>query len=386
MKSLLPSTGRTGVFSLRNVDRHVCRCLGYEFEDCISSFDDATLYVPEPSTWEPSLFERATSRFLQRMVRDRLYLAPKTQIKPLLDCSEHELLFVFCQTVNDIRNLSNLPNWRRKSQKTACWIDEIWLAALQEHPESFVLLKDFDFIFVTFQETAIYLRSKGFNAHHIPAGIDCLRFCPVPTRLAARSIDVLAMGRKAPETHRELFELAQHDKINYVYDTSALPNVKDHVDHRALMAKQVARSKFFFVQRAKADVPQETQGQVELGSRYFEGCAAGAILVGERLDVQAFHDQFGWEDSVIQLDYNSPDISPIMKMLMEDQDRLDRIHRRNVRQSLLKHDWSYRWESMLKAMGMEPSEALLARQNELRQRAFAIPTDDELSEAPSSVA
>ena len=245
---------------------------------------------------------------------------------------------------------------------------------------------DFDFIFVTFEETASYLRAKGFNAHHIPAGIDCLRFCPVPGRQLPRSIDVLAMGRKPAETHRELFELAQHDKINYVYDTSSLPNVKDHVDHRTLMAKQVSRSKFFFVQRAKADVPHETQGQVELGSRYFEGCAAGAILVGERLDIQAFHDQFGWKDSVIQLDYNSSDISPIMKMLMADQDRLDQIHRRNVRSSLLKHDWSYRWESMLKTMGMEPSESLLARQNELRQRAFAIPTDDELKDAPSSVA
>ena len=386
MKSLLPSTGRTGVFSLRNVDRHVCRCLGYEFEDCITSFDDATLYAPEPGNGELSLFERATSRILQRMVRDRMYLAPKPQIAPLSGYSEHELLFVFCQTVNDIRNLAKLPNWRRKSQKTACWIDEIWLAALQQNRDAFTLLKDFDFIFVTFEETASYLRAKGFNAHHIPAGIDCLRFCPVPGRQLPRSIDVLAMGRKPAETHRELFELAQHDKINYVYDTSSLPNVKDHVDHRTLMAKQVSRSKFFFVQRAKADVPHETQGQVELGSRYFEGCAAGAILVGERLDVQAFQDQFGWKDSVIQLDYNSSDISPIMKMLMADQGQLDQIHQRNVRHSLLMHDWSYRWESMLKTMGMEPSESLLARQNELRQRAFAIPTDDELSDTPSSVA
>jgi hypothetical protein len=267
-----------------------------------------------------------------------------------------------------------LPNWRLRSDKAACWIDELWLETAKSYPKTLSLLEGFDFVFVSFRDTAEYLKSCGLNAHHVPAGIDAMRFCPLPNKLQ-RTIDVLAMGRKANATHRKLFDLFQSDDINYVFDTSSLPNVDSYVDHRVLMAKQIARTRFFFVQRAKADCPQQTQGQVEVGSRYFEGCAAGAILVGEKLDIPTFHDQFDWEDSVIPMQYNSNDISPIMDLLAGDPELMNRIHHRNLRHSLLKHDWAYRWEEMLRIMDMEPMAAIAKRKQALLEMSYSIPAD-----------
>lgn len=365
---------RLGVYSLRKIDRHVCRCLGYEFEDSIAEFDEVQLYLPEIEAKPPTPVDWKLSRILNRVTRKKFAWRPAERIQHCGEFLDHELFFVFCQNVNDIRRLEAFPNWQQRSERTACWIDELWLATAKLYPKTLKMLNGFDYVFVSFRDTAEFLQSRGFNAHHIPAGIDALRFCPLPSDLE-RTIDVLAMGRKASATHRELFRLAECDKINYFFDTSSLPNVESFVEHRILMAKQIARSRFFFVQRAKADCPEQTQGQIEVGSRYFEGCAAGAILVGEKLDIPTFDEQFGWEDAVIPMEYNSKDISPILDILNGDPEYMNEIHRRNMRHSLLKHDWAYRWKQMLEIMGIEPMAAVTKRMQRLREMAYSIPAD-----------
>ncbi|MCA9216950.1 MAG: glycosyltransferase [Planctomycetales bacterium] len=382
-----PNQNRTGkptaVYSLRNVDPHVCRCLGYELEDAIASMHDARIYAPQPMAGSSSIVDRLAKSCFQKLTKKRYKLTPLPIPEPLADPAEHDLFFMFCQNPSDARFVTQRPHWRKSFAQTACWVDEIWLANAKKFPRQLRWLEGFDYLFITFQETVDYLQREGFNAFYTPGGIDCFRFssCQVGQ---ARPIDVLSMGRKAPNTHKELFELSLRDEINYVYDTSSLPNVKNHVDHRTLMAKQTGRARCFFVQRAKADAPKQTNGQVELGSRYFEGCAAGAILVGEKLDVDAFKDQFGWQDSVIEMPYDSSDISPIMDLLNSDPAVLDQMHARNLRHSLLTHDWVYRWEKILSTMGLPATAAMAERKNRLHEMADSLPKDEDA--AQSSVA
>ena len=59
----------------------------------------------------------------------------------------------------------------------------------------------------------------------------------------------------------------------------------------------------------------------------------------------------------------------VIKDLDRDPERQDRIRRTGVVQALLRHDWVYRWEAVLKTAGLEPMQGLLKRKERLRKLA-----------------
>jgi hypothetical protein len=91
--------------------------------------------------------------------------------------------------------------------------------------------------------------------------------------------------------------------IFYVYDTTSLSDADtlDHREHRDLVASLAKRSRFFLVAPAKMDASGECQGQSEIGSRYYEGAAAGAVLIGSKPDGDPFQELFGWPDAVVDI-------------------------------------------------------------------------------------
>jgi hypothetical protein len=46
-------------------------------------------------------------------------------------------------------------------------------------------------------------------------------------------------------------------------------------------------------------------------------------------------------------------------------------------QSLLRHDWVYRWRTILEAVGLEPTPALVAREKRLKALAERVERDYE---------
>ncbi len=119
---------------------------------------------------------------------------------------------------------------------------------------------------------------------------------------------------------------------------------------------------------------------MEIGNRYFEGAASGAIMVGESPNNDAFERLFDWPEAVTRLPYGSRDIDVIIKDLDGDPERQDRIRRTGVVQALQRHDWVYRWEAVLKEVGLEPTQRMQERKDRLRklaevvsQNAFAKP-------------
>lgn len=96
------------------------------------------------------------------------------------------------------------------------------------------------------------------------------------------------------------------------------------------------------------------------------------ILVGERPDNEVFDKLFDWPDALIHLPYNSSDIDKIINELDQQPERQDRIRRTNVAQALMRHDWVYRWEAVLKTVGLEPMPELLQRKERLKNLAEAV--------------
>jgi hypothetical protein len=71
---------------------------------------------------------------------------------------------------------------------------------------------------------------------------------------------------------------------------------------------------------------------------------------------------------------DSNDIDLIIRDLDRDPERQDRMRRTGVAQALIRHDWVYRWEAILKAVGLEPMQWALERKNLLGKLAEIVST------------
>jgi Glycosyl transferases group 1 len=134
----------------------------------------------------------------------------------------------------------------------------------------------------------------------------------------------------------------------------------------------IKRSRFLLVTAARWYDLERTGGQQELGSRYFEGAAAGAVLVGDIPRNASFNEYFGWQDSVIPVQLNSGDIADVMAELATDPTRLERISKTNVVNSLRRHDHVHRWGQILAIAGLKETKTMEGRRRELEDLAASI--------------
>jgi hypothetical protein len=117
------------------------------------------------------------------------------------------------------------------------------------------------------------------------------------------------------------------------------------------------------------DSSVETRGQTELGARYYEGAAAGTVMIGEVPDCEAYRELFGWSEAVIQIQPDGSDIMAVLGDIGSDPQRMAAISRRNVKETLLHHDWVYRWNEMFRVVGIKPSPGMVAREQRLKEMA-----------------
>jgi len=67
--------------------------------------------------------------------------------------------------------------------------------------------------------------------------------------------------------------------------------------------------------------------------------------------------------------YNCGEVEDIIGPIESDPERQNRIRRRNITEALMRHDWVYRWEAILQAVGLEPTVTIGKRKMALSQLA-----------------
>ena len=112
------------------------------------------------------------------------------------------------------------------------------------------------------------------------------------------------------------------------------------------------------------------------GARFFEGAAAGCVMVGSSPQSPAFGPLFDWPDAVTETQPNGRDIATILSQLSSQPERLKEIGRRNAYEALLRHDWSHRWKQILSIVGLKPSPAVELRERHLIQLAKIAKQED----------
>lgn len=286
--------------------------------------------------------------------------------------ARYELMITGVQSLEDLYTLAPWSMFRRAARISACVVEEIWVRHLTRHSGALSMLRQFDLIFTPFSESLEPLaKATGRPVHFLPSSVDALALCPYPDG-PARVIDFYAMGRRPANTHAALVRWADARGMYYHYDSTGNAQVTHHVEHRRRFADLIKRTRYFLVNVAQCNEPGKTGGQEEIGYRYFEGAAGGAVLIGHAARTGAFPALFPWEDAVIPLDYDSDTIGDVLDTLERDRARVERIRRANVTHCLTMHDHAHRAAKILDVAGLAPTPALRTRLADLDARAASI--------------
>jgi hypothetical protein len=361
----------------RNFRRNAYRCGLYEAQDVLVEIDDVDL-IPLEVTWGAWFDEYWLRTPLYHDPFGKLIFANPGLMKVRLD-KDYDLFIAACASFLDLPYINAIERWRDHCKIGVCWIDEVWVADIPSYKNWLPALKQFDYVFVGLRGTVSALsQATNRTCFWLPGGVDALRFSPSSSQ-ETRVVDVYSIGRRYEGIHHEMLKAAEKGRIFYVHDTYAgggATEVYDHRQHRQLYANMAKRSRYFVVAGAKMDQTNYRQGQVEIGYRYYEGAAAGAVMIGEAPDCEAYRELCGWPDAVIQIRPDGSDAMAVLSKLGSAPERMAAISRRNAKEALLRHDWSHRWAEMFKIVGIGSSPRKLVREQELKHLADAATRSD----------
>jgi hypothetical protein len=375
---------RTLLLSSRSYQKDVWRCGQVEFEDVVRAIDHVDVIAPKMVHRKPGVALQKADRLARRLLAVSLSHLPRLESVRLT--RDYEVFCLYVQGLADLDALDAVPEWRKRCVKAVCVIEEIWALELGRWGKrTLERLAEFDLITCGQHGTVAPLEALiGKRCEWVPGGVDCLRFFPgrEPPR---RSIDVFAMGRRSEVSHRALLSHASARDWTYLFDTVDPRQVRagDHTQHRLQLAEMVKRSRYFIASKSRIGAVHEIGAQEELGFRSFEGAAGGAVLVGHAPRGEHVSAMFDWPDAHVHVPYDSAELPDILAALDRDPERVARIRRDNVANSLRRHDWAVRWGQVLTALGVAPTERLARRVRELEE--LAALTESASSAGPHAI-
>ncbi len=285
----------------------------------------------------------------------RFSISRNPGLTPIKLKNDYDALVLVCPYWRDVIYVNAISNWKEHCKISICWIDELWIKDLSELNLWLRILDQFDYIFIGIDGTATHLEEKiGQRCQSLPGGVDTLRFMP-SSETSEKCIDVYSIGRRVASVHESLLNMVESEGIFYLHDTlsSGDSMAFDHVSHRNMFANIAKRSRIFMTAPGKFDTEDQTNGQIDIGFRCFEGAAAGAVLVGQRPEKPIFQEMFWWDNAVVSIDPDGSDTQTVIKNLLSDEEELDRIGRTNVKNALENFDWVYRWRTIYDIAGLE---------------------------------
>ncbi len=351
----------------RGLTKKAFQCGFYEAQDVLVENDTVDLIAWEPlpgfrfrENWQRRLLYRDISRRL-------IYVNPGLRRVRLT--GEYDLFVIVCQNYWDLLYLNAIEGWEDHCKTSVCWIDEMWASEIPLYKYWLHSLRRFDHVFVGISSSVDPLSNAiGRYCRWLPGAVDCLRFSPYP-KPPARVVDVYSIGRRWDGIHQVLLRAADEKDVFYVYDTfpAAYAEPYNHRQHREMLANVAKRSRCFMVAPPKMDAPEETCNQDSIGYRYYEGAAAGAVMIGQAPKGEAFTNMFPWSDAVIPIRPDGSDVLQVLARLNSEPERASSISARNAAEALRRHDWSYRWNEIYQIVGLEPSAGMVARERHLRE-------------------
>jgi len=360
--------------------RNAFRAGLYEAQDILAACDDVDVIHLKPSKGFAAK-ARWVRRFAYHNV-SRMLTSLNPGLLPVRLTRDYDLFMLVCPLWSDVWYANAVQGWQDHCRTSICWIDELWLHEVPELKYWLLpILSKFDHVIIgTIGSGKPLNDALGHPCHEMLGGVDSIRFSPYP-KSPERVIDFYSVGRRLERIHRCLLKWAGDKKAFYVHDTldnSGDRETLDHRQHRDLYANIAKRSRFFGVAPGKVNTLEGRQGQGDIGFRYFEGSAAGTVLVGQPPGgCDLFRLHFDWPHSVIETQSDGSDTVEVISKLSAEPERIHEISCRNAEEALRRHDWVYRWKEILGIAGLNPRPAMDTREKRLAELADVAKLDRE---------
>ena len=372
MAVTMKSEGDVLLLSMRKISDLVAYSMTYEFEDVVSSVTEGDRIDAQDSFALSSW--RKAYKYL-RLTTGSQRVAHALSVSPAMVTltRDYDLFLPVFNGPHDVWVINSISNWRQRCRWAACVIAEAWLRDMPTY--LLELLGQFDHIFLGMRNgMEAVKKATGRPVHHLPMAADVVGFSPWPDP-PARCFDVCNVGRRSPVTHEALISLARQRKISYFYDTftggvgryknQRTFRVENAGQHRLLLSTLLQRSRYYIANRSRINQPEYSAGQEEMSVRFYEGTAAGCVLLGEAPTCVEFDNQLDWPDAVIPLKFDAPNVARTLEELGASPDRLATASRNNAGNAARKNDWLHRLQMIFDTVGIPYTDGMRARQTQL---------------------
>jgi hypothetical protein len=323
---------------------HISYGVNYELEDLLVRMTDGTVIAPRNS----GTFRLARS--IPRVGKGIGWAVGRTlgRYEPFRvsdEVSGERILFIMGMGSRSLRLLNAIPDWRRNFDLVVGFV----LDAFEPFPME--VASNLDHLFMIIPDLVDGLkRHLNIPVTFLPLACNVLELGSARTQ---RSIDVLAYGRQW-EAYAE--ELDRHflSPVNpHLYLTTfSHPRALDTQHQRKQFWSVLSRTRI-----SLAFVPDSSQTRFQglpvITARWYEGLAAGCVMVGRRPNNPMFEKLFNWTDAAIELPNVPTEAPEMIEALLAQPERLERAHLRNHLMMLRRLDARLTFETLCKAMGLE---------------------------------
>lgn len=293
----------------------------------------------------------------------------RDQVLANLAPKQPNMLMVCAVTTSDVIWTTALfPIWSSFSHRVLHLFEQI-------HPENVpeAVINQFDCITCLCADLAAeYRRKFDIPVLFWPSHMDVLTFHSVSDY---RPIDIILVGRRQDETFTPLhrhFNRIGAETVFLDFVTRTQTKIGGEDEFRVLFSAY-AKSKCSYC--IEPSYLAKFRGRSQLTGRWTHSMAAGCTVIGRAPTGTGVHEQLDWDEATIDLPADVDAAIARIEGLLADKDSLRIRRRRNVVQTLRRHDTRHRLRDLLEFLDVRLTDDLVDGLAQLDNAAHRLETD-----------
>ena len=281
-----------------------------------------------PAILPNSLLRRVTRR-------EKLQFAP-------LACAGGDVLFVVARGPEDLAMVNAISNVRRKFGRVHAFVTDTYF-----HAGYYAETALFDSITVTaLEDCAFPVEKFGVRVHHLYQGSDTLQWAPRCD--FTREIDIMSFGRTPPSYQSALTQAFHRMDSPYLYLHSPLGNLSGPTVQveRAMLFKLLHRTRISLAFHLLLEPQGGRPRSMMVTSRWLESLLSGCVVAGRRPVSRMAEDMLAWPGSTHELSEVPGEATQELEALLRNDDGLQHQRRVNVYNTIQRHDWRQRIQTL----------------------------------------
>jgi Glycosyl transferases group 1 len=349
------------LLSARGLFSNVAGDTIFELENILVQTCNAQLLIPNAHglmQWS-SQFSPPITKFFNKFVKRTTGFYKLADFSPQ-PSNQPNILLIITIHGGELEILSSIPKWRQKFDLVIGYVFDSWLPEIYSKN-----VYGLDHLFVALPEVIESLHNKfKIPVSFVPFAADVLAHGSCKLN---RPIDLTNFGRIPQQYHQAFFRRFNQQNSDRIYYNSTprkaeifpkLPYEKRKDEEDTLLLFHLLRNSKLVLafDTLYPGMRQFPYSFVTL--RWFYGAATGCAIVGKRPITPVADELLNWEDSTIELPEDPQKSVELIEELLQDTTRLHAIHKRNYVESLARHDWRHRIQTIFEAVNLPLPEVL----------------------------